>query len=88
MNQDDTVVARLRRRIRQAKSAGFQVRMEVLDDEQAGWCQVGRTRILFVNLSNTAAEQLAQVEETLRDFADSVSRAEAVEPVDIGKTAA
>ena len=45
---------------------GFQVRMEVLEDQQPGWCQIGNSKLLFVDLSQTAAEQLAQLEELLQ----------------------
>ncbi|QDT07624.1 hypothetical protein K227x_60520 [Rubripirellula lacrimiformis] len=81
MSENLNVVARLKQRLNQARKAGFKVRMEVLEDEQATWCQVGTTRILFVNLSQTAAEQLAQVEETLREFAGSVKRSDSAASV-------
>ncbi|TWU57569.1 hypothetical protein [Rubripirellula reticaptiva] len=70
MIQDDNVVIRLKKRLAHARKAGFKVRIEVLDDEQPGWCQVGSSRILFLNIAQTAAEQLAQLEETLQDFAE------------------
>lgn len=72
--RDDSVVARLKQKLDHARRLGFQVRMEVLDDEQPGWCQIGTSRLLFVNLAQTAAEQLAQVSETLADFAASAKR--------------
>lgn len=76
---DDNVVRRLKQQLDHARRLGFQVRMEVLDEEQPGWCQIGKSRLLFVNLSQTAAEQLAQVSETLVDFAASAKRAEQTE---------
>ncbi len=65
---DENVVTRLRRRIREAKAMGFKVRSEWLDDEQATWCEVGGVKTLFVDLSQTAAEQLRQLDETLEAF--------------------
>ncbi len=76
MNSDDNVVIRLRRRLEEAKVAGFKVRFELLNDEQAGWCQIGSSKFLIVNSSHTAAEQLAEVEVTLRDFAASAVRSD------------
>lgn len=67
-HETENVVARLRHRIDQAKRQGFHVRIEVLGDEQPGWCQVGTKRLIFLDLSQTAAEQLAQLNETLASF--------------------
>ena len=64
----DNVVTRLRRAIRQAKATGFDVRMEHLGDGQAGWCQVGSKRILFLDASQTAQDQLEELGEALADF--------------------
>ena len=61
----DNVVSRLRQRLHDARSRGFKVRMEVLNDEQASWCVISGVLTLFVDLSQTAAEQLQQLEETL-----------------------
>lgn len=72
MTQDDNIVVRLKKRLAHARKMGFKVRVEVLDDEQPGWCQVGSSRILFLNVAQTSAEQLAQLEETLQEYAQSV----------------
>ena len=64
----DNVVSRLRQRLHDARATGFKVRMEVLDDEQASWCVISGVLTLFVDLSQTASEQLLQVEETLRAY--------------------
>ena len=64
----DNVVSRLRQRLHDARATGFKVRMEVLDDEQASWCVISGVLTLFVDLSQTASEQLQQVEETLRAY--------------------
>lgn len=69
----ETVVARLGRGIQQAKAAGFEVRLEHLGDGQAGWCQVGQKRILFLDASETAGEQLHQLRQALTDFQNTAA---------------
>ena len=66
---DENIVQRLHRRKREAKAMGFRIRMEVLDDEQASWCEIGGVKTIFINLSQTAAEQLHQLDESLASFA-------------------
>ena len=70
MTSNDNVVSRLRQRLADAKSLGFKVRMELLDEEHASWCEIAGVRTLFVDLSQTAAEQLGEVEETLAAYLD------------------
>ncbi len=65
---DQNVVARLKRRIDDARSLGFKVRMEPLDGEQATWCEIAGIPTLFIDLSQTAAEQLRQLEESLTTY--------------------
>ncbi len=65
---ENNVVQRLRNKLAEARSLGFKVRMEMLDDQQASWCVVGGVPTLFVDLSQTAAEQLRQVDETLHAY--------------------
>ena len=65
----DNVVVRLKQRLAKARASGFKVRTEMLEGEQATWCEIGGVPTLFVDLSQTAAEQLQQVEETLAAFA-------------------
>lgn len=48
--------------------------MEVLEDEQASWCVIAGVLTLFVDLSQTAAEQLRQVEETLNGYQSGLSQ--------------
>ena len=85
--ETDNVVSRLRQRLHDARATGFKVRMEVLDDEQASWCVISGVLTLFVDLSQTASEQLQQVEETLSAYegcsARGLSHAQ-----DLGKRAA
>ncbi|KAA1262040.1 hypothetical protein LF1_46010 [Rubripirellula obstinata] len=64
----DNVVVRLRRGIQQAKAAGFEVRMEHLGDGEAGWCQIGSKRILFLDAAQTAQDQLEELGEALANF--------------------
>jgi hypothetical protein len=64
----ENVVVRLRKGIQQAKAAGFDVRLEHLGDGEAGWCQVGSKRILFLDASQTAQDQLEQLGEALANF--------------------
>ena len=68
--------------------------MEVLDDEQASWCVISGVLTLFVDLSQTAAEQLQQVEETLNAYQSGLGHdsdkqfASSVISDDLGKQAA
>ena len=83
----DHVVSRLRQRLRDARATGFKVRMEVLDDEQASWCVISGVLALFVDLSQTASEQLQQVEETLSAY-EGCSGRQLNHAQDLGKRAA
>jgi hypothetical protein len=80
MNSNENVVSRLRQRLKDARSLGFKVRMELLDDEHASWCEIAGVPTLFVDLSQTAAEQLQQVEETLAAYLDGQAVLEAGSP--------
>ena len=68
MNASDNVVSRLKQRLNEARSLGFKIRMELLEEEHASWCEIAGVPTLFVDLSQTAAEQLNQVEETLAAY--------------------
>ena len=68
MTSNENVVSRLKQRLSEARSLGFKVRMELLSDEHASWCEIAGVPTLFVDLSQTAAEQLQQVEETLATY--------------------
>ncbi len=66
---EKNVVERLRNRVREAKQAGFRVRMEYLEDETATWCVIGGVKTIFIDLSQSAAEQLGQwVDELLERY--------------------
>ena len=77
MTMDQNVVARLRRRIEDARTLGFKVRMEPLDGEQATWCEIAGIPTLFVDLSQTAAEQLQQIDEALAAYGQRFSDGQA-----------
>lgn len=81
MTMDQNVVSRLKRRIDEARSLGFKVRMEPLDGEQATWCEIAGVPTLFVDLSQTAAEQLQQLEEALQAYCRRGRSDRAVESV-------
>ncbi len=65
------VVDRLRDGILQAKRMGFRVRVEPLEDGQAGWCQIGSKTMIFIDASLSANEQLSQLGETVADYQHS-----------------
>lgn len=65
----DTVVCRLKDRIDLARTLGFQIRNEWLDGAESTWCEVGGTKILFIDLSQTAADQLSQVNDAIESCA-------------------
>lgn len=62
------VVQRLQDAVRLAEQQGFEVRKVLLDEQSAGWCQMGSKKILFLDLAATAGEQLQQIEEILNSF--------------------
>lgn len=74
-NRGDHVVSRLRWRIQDATQMGFHVRSEPLDGRPADWCQIGSRRMIFLDLSVPAAEQLAQLDDVLADYKNASPRA-------------
>lgn len=59
----ENVVQRLRRRIRETRRLGIDVRLEWLDGGQCDWCVIGKKIVVFLDSGQTASEQLAQLEE-------------------------
>ncbi|MCA9130464.1 MAG: hypothetical protein KDB22_25420 [Planctomycetales bacterium] len=53
--------------IQVAKDSGFEVRHEWLSESVGGACRIGQRRVLYVDLSLTAEEQLEQVVTALRN---------------------
>lgn len=66
--------------IRLATDSGFEVRHEWLGEAPGGACRIGTKRVLFVDLSLTANEQLDQVVHALRGADVSVD-VQAASPV-------
>ncbi len=85
---DQNVVARLKQRIDDARRMGFRVRMEPLDGEEATWCEIAGVPTLFIDLAQTAAEQLRQLDEALANYRaidraqDDTHERSAPDPVD------
>lgn len=63
--EHESIVQRLKTRIAEAKSLGFQIRNEWLDGLESTWCELGGVKILFLDLSISAAEQLQQVDAAI-----------------------
>ena len=61
---ENNVVERLRRRTEDARRLGFHVRCELLDFEPT-WCVIGEKAVIFLDLTQTASEQLQQLDEIL-----------------------
>lgn len=61
-------VERLERALKQARQQGFHIRQEWLETG-GGVCEFGGKRWLFIDLAQSAAEQLAQVRDALRQHA-------------------
>jgi hypothetical protein len=53
-----------------AMNSGFEVRQEWLNENGGGLCRLGQRRMLFVDLSLTAHEQLEQIIESLANYPD------------------
>jgi hypothetical protein len=62
------VVQRLDERIAQVKRMGFRVRSELLDGPAATWCVLGKQKVIFLDLSQSASEQLIQLDEVIASY--------------------
>lgn len=69
----DNSVTMLEQAICYAKSKGIQIRKEVLDGAQAGYCRIGNRSFVFLDQSATAAEQLAEIMKVLRSDSKNLS---------------
>lgn len=58
-------VERLKQAIARAKRVGYAVRFEPLGGRGTTWCEIAGRIHLFVDLSQTASEQLGDVESIL-----------------------
>ena len=74
IKMEENVVKRLRNRLTDAKTLGFKVRLEPLEDQTATWCEIAGIPTLFVDLSQPAAEQLQQVDDALDSFREEKRR--------------
>lgn len=87
MPPEQHVVARLQHRIDEARAIGFKIRIEPLDGGQATWCEIAGVPTLFIDLSQTAAEQLRQLDETLAGYR-ATSRGSDAAPQGVGRPVA
>jgi hypothetical protein len=62
------IVARLKSRIGEVRALGFQVRQEVLGAHQPDWCEINGKKVLFLDASHSAREQLESIDEALARF--------------------
>ncbi len=77
---EQNVVKRLRNRIADARSLGFKIRMEPLESQSATWCEIAGIPTLFVDLSQTAGEQLHLVDQALASYQESSLRRDTEPP--------
>jgi len=73
MDQQRNIVERLKSRLAEVRAMGFTIRLEVLDDEEPAWCEIGGIPTLFVDLTQTAVEQLRQIDEILAAYQNHVA---------------
>jgi len=64
----ENVVQRLKSRIRDARAKGFIVRQELMGEHQPTWCEVKGRKILFLDASQPAREQLASLDEAMATY--------------------
>ena len=64
----ENVVERLQRRIAAVQLAGIDVRAECLDGEQASWCEVRGDRMIVLDATQPAGDQLDQLDQILAEI--------------------
>jgi hypothetical protein len=68
-------VERLEQAVKEAEKRGFAVRFEPLQGAAGGLCEVGQRKYIFVDLTATLAEQLAQMIAALKTATPSANHA-------------
>ncbi len=61
-------VARLRRLVQAAKHQGFQIRQEPLGQQAGTWCEIGGRATIFLDVTQSAADQLAVLQQALDEY--------------------
>lgn len=62
---DENVLERLKRMTRIARQNGFEIRGEPLEGAGSTWCEIRGKRVLFLDLTQSAAEQALAIAEIL-----------------------
>ncbi|WDQ18588.1 hypothetical protein [Rhodopirellula sp. P2] len=62
---EENVLDRLKRMTRIARQNGFEIRGEPLEGAGSTWCEIRGKRVLFLDLTQTAAEQALAIAEIL-----------------------
>jgi len=62
------IVARLAKRIREARELGFQIRQEFLGVHQSNWCEIAGRKTVFLDAAQTAVEQLTTLDDALQTY--------------------
>ncbi len=65
----ENVLQRLHRMAKIARNNGFEIRGEPLGGAGSTWCEIRGQRILFLDLSQPAAEQALAISEILEETA-------------------
>lgn len=66
---DENVLQRLQRMTRIARNHGFEIRGEPLGGNGSTWCEIRGRRVIFLDLSQPAAEQAIAIREILEETA-------------------
>ncbi|MCM2373442.1 hypothetical protein [Aporhodopirellula aestuarii] len=66
---DENVLQRLQRMTKIARNYGFEIRGEPLGGAGSTWCEIRGRRILFLDLSQPAAEQAIAIREIFEETA-------------------
>lgn len=71
--QGENVVERLHQRIKDIRDAGTIVRTDWLDGQSSSWCELRGIRTIILDASQSAAEQLGQLEEIIQEISQITS---------------